>query len=234
MSVHRDGKPYFHRKPTAAENYRKSFVNPPITSQKTALKPFSQGLKASIQPAMKSHADKTSYKLDAEILFQKLDALKSEMENVEKQERFSQSLSAKLNSAQPRVFPAVEDDDQSILDQHVSRVFSPFLSPGTISPNHLHRYHHRPNEMSTSMPDFGKTMKPTFKIRLFNDFNFFHQLLKLYVIRNQYRSMHHQMYLAAQRNDRQVVFRTGGLQQILIVELVCTQPIYSHIQKQRN
>lgn len=27
-----------------------------------------------------------------------------------------------------------EDDDQDILDQHVSRVFSPHLSPGTISP----------------------------------------------------------------------------------------------------
>lgn len=170
----RDGKPYFPRRPTAAENYRKCYINPSVQSQRTALKPFAQGLREAVQPPARPLAqglreavppparplaNRPAFELNPDVLTVKLNALKQEMENVVKQERFSQSLSDKLSSAQPRVFPAVEDDDQSILDQHVSRVFSPYLSPGTISPKILQRYHHRANEMSTSMPDFGKIIK---------------------------------------------------------------------------
>lgn len=153
-----------YRKMTSAENYRKCHVNPPVLSQKTLIKPLSQGSKEmsdTMHSTQKSHADKSKCQLanylDPQVLCEKLDALKKEMETLEVQDlRFSRSLSDKLSLAQPRVFPAVEDDDQSILDQHVSRVFSPYLSPGTISPKHLHRFHHRTNEMSTSMPEFGK------------------------------------------------------------------------------
>lgn len=129
------------------------------------------------------------------------------------QERFSRSLTDKLSSAQPRVFPAVEDDDQSILDQHVSRVFSPYLSPGTISPKHLHRFHHRSNEMSTSMPDFGKRTN-NLTNRLINKLVFVNfsicfssvivpmQLfLKLYATRNRFRNMHQLDCSEVQRRD---------------------------------
>lgn len=33
-----------------------------------------------------------------------------------------------------KISPQIEDNDQDILDQHVSRVFSPLVSPGTSSP----------------------------------------------------------------------------------------------------
>lgn len=137
-------------------------MNPPV-SQPTiaAFKPGSAFVPkepvGKVSNARLSSANNSA--INASELFQKLNALKREQEDQEKQERFSRSLADKLTSAQPRVFAAMEDqldDDQSILDQHVSRVFSPYLSPGTISPKHLHKYHHRHNEMSTSMPDFGK------------------------------------------------------------------------------
>lgn len=146
----RDGKAFFPRKPTAAEDYRRTYLNPTVLSQNTLLKPIAQGLKDSTQPDV-SQGENKSKPLDAGLLCRKLSALKQEQD---KQERFNRHLADKLTSAQPRVFPAVEEDDQSILDQHVSRVFSPYLSPGTISPKHLQRYH-RSHEMSTSMPEFG-------------------------------------------------------------------------------
>lgn len=67
-------------------------------------------------------------------------------------EHFIRSLSNILNSGLPR--PDV--DVQSILDHHVSSVFSPRHTPGSTSPKNLQRSHHRSNEMSSSMPDFGK------------------------------------------------------------------------------
>lgn len=72
-------------------------------------------------------------------------------------EQFSRSLNERVERL--RGLPSVEDENQSILDQHVSRVFSPQFSPGTTSPKYLHRFRHHPNEMSTSMPDFSKLIK---------------------------------------------------------------------------
>lgn len=102
---------------------------------------------------------------------------------------FIQELSSKLQSAQPRTTataaaaqPGVQDkeiiarsiinmlnsglprddvDVQSILDHHVSSVFSPRHTPGSTSPKNLQRSHHRSNEMSSSVPDFGKIKRQT-------------------------------------------------------------------------
>lgn len=169
-------------------------MNPPVASHRTAVRPLAQGLKESIGPISKSKLEIASQPLDTVVLCQKLNELKQKQEEEEKQDRFTRSLSDKLSSAQPRAFPTEDDDDQSILDQHMARVFSPYLSPGTISPKHLHRYQHRSNEMSTSMPDFGKSNaieenNPNFFVFLTNNFNIV-QLHKLCDIRNQFRSMH--------------------------------------------
>lgn len=165
FSIFRDGKPYFHRKPT---DY--SYVNPNVASQRTIVKPLSQGLKESIEPLPKSRMEKASFALDSnkDYLLMRLNDLKREQENAEKQEQFNRVLKDRLSAPQfkthPKMFPEtllktsiVEDDDQSILDQHVSRVFSPLISPGTASPRQLQRHQqHRNSEMSSSMPDFGK------------------------------------------------------------------------------
>lgn len=167
---HRDGKPYFHRKPSAAEDYQRCYVNPPIASQRTFLvKSLSQGLKESVEPLPKSRIEKASITLEENknYLLMRLNHLKREQEDKERQEQFNLVLKDKLSSpnlkSHPKMFPdtllktsIVEDETQSILDDHVSRVFSPQFSPGTASPRHLQRHHqHRSNEMSTSMPDFG-------------------------------------------------------------------------------
>lgn len=143
-----------HRKPTPAEDYRKAHLNPQVSSQKTAIKPLSQGLKKSVQPILASKAtDGTSYSLNYNELLEKLNVLKKEQDDQQEKQNFIHILSTKLNSAEPRVDDV---DDQSILDQHVSSVFSPRHTPGTTSPKHLQRQTYRTNEMSTSMPDFGK------------------------------------------------------------------------------
>lgn len=142
-------------------------MNPPTTSQRTVVKPRtdllssqSSSLKEAIEPLSKSRAGKSTYTLDFKLLYDKLCALKRHQDESERSDsQFTQCLNDKLSSAQAqaRVLP-IEDDDQAILDQHVSRVFSPYLSPGNASPKHLHRYQQRANEMSTSMPNFGKTI----------------------------------------------------------------------------
>lgn len=158
--LNRDGKSHLHRRLTSAEDYAACF-NGLVKSQMTPIKSLAQGLKGPvIQPIPKSKIEQASRSLNTVLLCEKLIALKEAQDKSEQVEKFNRSLNDKLNSAQPREFPPVEDsmyvDDQSILDQHVSRVFSPQFSPGTMSPRHLQRYQHRPNEMSTSMPDFGK------------------------------------------------------------------------------
>lgn len=164
-----------HRKPTPAEDYRKAHLNPPTTSQKTLLKSISQGLKESVEPISKSRMESSPYPIDYKELYKKLEHLKREQDK-ELQEHFlsnlSNNLSSKLHSAaQPRMLTDVREklsnilnstqlrgdvDCQSILDLHVSSVFSPRHTPGTTSPKNLPRPHQRSNEMSSSVPDFGK------------------------------------------------------------------------------
>lgn len=161
---HRDGRQYIHRKLTAAEDPRKNFINPPAASHRTtAIKPISQGLRETAVMNGFSQgrlAQANSYKLDTDTLFAKLNTVKHEQDIQESQDNLFRQVHDKLEkSKEQRVFPAMEEDDgQSILDQHVSRVFSPNQnnSPGTISPKHLSRLQHRNNEMTTSMPEFGK------------------------------------------------------------------------------
>ncbi|XP_031626193.1 axin-like isoform X2 [Contarinia nasturtii] len=131
-----DGKPYIHRKPMQHEDFRK-YVNP--QSQKVALKPLSHGMKETVGPPSKSRLEQAAHKLDTSLLCEKLNKLKRD------QERECQQLTQHVNkklTAQPRLFSAVEEDDQSILDHHVSMVFSPIMSPGTSSPGNLHRSMH--------------------------------------------------------------------------------------------
>lgn len=162
MPLNRDGRPYMHRKPTAAEDYRKTHMNPPVASHKTPIRPLSQGLRETIElnGTSQKRLEEARYKLDANVLFEKLNEVKRKIErdemdnnksNMDKN-KFSRCLVEKLQRE------VEEDDGQSILDEHVSRVFSPnnANSPGTISPRHLNRLQHRSNQMTASMPEFGK------------------------------------------------------------------------------
>lgn len=70
-----------------------------------------------------------------------------------------QNVLADVNEKLNKLFNAQsrgDADSQTILDLHVSSVFSPRHTPGTTSPRNLPRPHQRSNEMSSSVPDFGK------------------------------------------------------------------------------
>lgn len=143
-----------------------------------------------------------------EYFLMRLNEIARERENEERQEQFNRALKDRLTSpqfkTQPKMFPEtllktsiIEDDDQSILDQHVSRVFSPHLSPGTASPRQLQRHQqHRNNEMSTSMPDFGKKR-----------FNFSHQNSKIRSIKHFCSSSSNASF---EINTRACIIRNGG------------------------
>lgn len=107
---------------------------------------------------------------DPEELCRKLVALEEQKRQKQKEDTIKRDLSLltdKLKvfstAEKQRVFPPAEDDSQAILDDHVSRVFSPHLSPGTASPKHIQRHQHRSSEMIHSMPDFGE--KGIFQIK---------------------------------------------------------------------
>lgn len=173
-------------------------MNPANASHKTAVKPrteMAQGLRETVAPVSNEKLEQASQPLDAGLLCHKLNLVLKQIEKNEKQEKFNRSLSDKLS-----VLPHMEEDDQSILDLHMERVFSPYSTPGNISPKHLNsRYHHRSSEMSTPIPDFGKKIitnkqkkkqQQFFILKLLFMNNFFIQLLKLCDIQNQFRSMH--------------------------------------------
>lgn len=157
--LNRDGKPYIHRKPTPAEDIRRC-MNPAIASHKTVVRSLAQGLKLPYGLTQRSEDDlkKASKPLDPNELCQKLNELQQKQDAAKQCTLNSRQLSDKLTSvAQPRVFSQVDfDDDQAILDKHVSRVFSPGMSPGTSSPKHFHRHTHRPHDSSNFIPEFGK------------------------------------------------------------------------------
>lgn len=179
-----------HRRQTPAEDYRKAHMNPQVLSQKSLIKPLNQGLKESDEPVSKTPS-RASYPIDPKELFKKLQNYKREQEKQLENKQFAQNLNSKLNSAQPRLaadaqpdgsekeqyirslsnainsrLPRGDVDVQSILDQHVSSVFSPRHTPGSTSPKNLQRSHYRSNEMSSSVPDFGKIQ--TIQIDLFS------------------------------------------------------------------
>lgn len=183
-----------HRRPTPAEDYRKAHMNPQMPSQKTLIKPLNQGLKEHADPSSKSKIESSPYPVDANALFKCLERLKREQDREINEEsnkdHFLHKLSTTLETAaKPRVPAAAAtaqpdvqdhlfrslskilnsrgDDCQSILDQHVSSVFSPRHTPGSTSPKNLHRTHHRSNEMSSSVPDFGKIKQQKLKFLSF-------------------------------------------------------------------
>lgn len=155
-----------HRIPTTVENYRRAIINPETPSLKTVFKPTIEGFKETVEPLSKSRMEKASHELNPEVLTSKLNALKQQME---KKEYFDKALTDRLKTAQLQT--QFEDDDQSILDQHITRVFSPYLSPGSVSPRHVNRPHHRSSEMSSSLTDFGVFY--TFEGNYFDDFSLF-------------------------------------------------------------
>lgn len=173
MFINRDGKPYIHRKPTLAEDYRTAHVNSSIASQRSIIKPTSQGIS-------KLRMEAAGKPLDFNELFRKLEEAKRETDKKVNHEMIICKLK-ELNTnkshsaAQPRMIADVRDkkqiiqnlsnllnptqshdDSQSILDHHVSSVFSPRHTPGSTSPKNLQRPYQRSNEMSSSVPDFGK------------------------------------------------------------------------------
>lgn len=123
-------------------------MNPPIPHQKTVIRPLAQGLKGSVEPVTKARFEKASQPLDPDLLTKKLLHVQQVREEQEQQEQFGRMVNDRLAQMD-------DTDDQSILDQHVSRVFSPHRTPGTVSPGQLHRP--AMNEMSTSLSDFGES-----------------------------------------------------------------------------
>lgn len=92
--------------------------------------------------------------------------LKKERERQEKGEQFNQILNDRLEiqtfKSTQKMFPDammkpnIEDDDESILDLHVSRVFSP---PRESTSPHYHKPQHHRGEIGSSMPDFSEFLK---------------------------------------------------------------------------
>lgn len=77
--------------------------------------------------------------------------------------------------------PRGDVDVQSILDHHVSSVFSPRHTPGSTSPKNLQRSHHRSNEMSSSVPDFGKIKQQQLICFFFTVFHIIFDFLDFYL-----------------------------------------------------
>lgn len=131
-------------------------------------------------------------------------------------------------------FPQLnEDNDQDILDQHVSRVFSPHLSPGTISPcqmvasRPLPPLPHRALEPTTEISSTtGKIYEYLLIVTYSNYLNLsIYQVHNQCGIQNQFQNMQHQ---------HRVNYQINGLQCIMIAELVFIQPIYRINQRKRG
>lgn len=176
---YRDGQPYMHRKPTSSESMRKCFNNN-MSNANTVVEPYShERLKASRPP------NQEEFVL---LLTKKLEALEREQETMERVENTlkeaqkaddqpfcPKSFASHANPGLPhqanhhafttailRKFSSISgDNDQDILDQHVSRVFSPLVqSPGTASPHQaaaiLRPPPPLPHRTIDPMTEFGK------------------------------------------------------------------------------
>lgn len=120
-------------------------MNPSIPQQNTVIKPLAQASKNTFGSIQKSRLENAAKPFDPDLLTRKLLEFQKSQDQHEKQEQFGRSLNDRLTQ--------IDDlDGQSILDQHVSRVFSPHQTPGTVSPGQFHRP--AMNEMSPL--DFGK------------------------------------------------------------------------------
>lgn len=241
LPINRDGKPYIHRRPLPPEAMH-ACMNPAIASHRTAVRPLAQASKERIrtpEPMSNSKLIQASTPLDAAILFQKLAELKNNLEG----ESLHRILSDKLSSAQPRELPPIEDDDQSILDHHVSRVFSPNATPGNESPRHLHKNHHRSNEMSNSMPDFGELTtqydRAIQSLFLLGNYSLsINKILFLLVqllnrkcdIRDRFQSIH-QLRRWSVIQEPDITICKGGLHKTLIAESIVYMQLLAHTDK---
>lgn len=112
--------------------------------------------------------EQSSFTLDKnkDYFIQKLLELQKKREREEKDEQFNQILNDRLKiqtfKSTQKMFPDammkpnIEDDDESILDLHVSRVFSP---PRESTSPHYHKPQHHRGEIGSSMPDFSEFPK---------------------------------------------------------------------------
>lgn len=168
MKINRDGKPFHPRRSTAAEDHKRSFLNPSVSLSRTLVRPTQQGLKEKVEPLSRSRMEQSSFAIEKnqDYLVQKLLEVKKIRDREEMDERFDQNLKDRLKiqtfKSTQKMFPDammkpnIEDDDESILDLHVSRVFSP---PRESTSPHYHKPQHHRGEIGSSMPDFSEFSK---------------------------------------------------------------------------
>lgn len=149
----------------AAEDHKRSFLNPSVSLSRTLVRPTQQGLKEKVEPISRSRIEQSSFTLveNKDYFIQKLLELQKKREKEEKSEQFNQILNDRLKiqtfKSTQKMFPEammkpnIEDDDESILDLHVSRVFSP---PRESTSPHYHKPQHHRGEIGNSMPDFSE------------------------------------------------------------------------------
>lgn len=139
-----------------------------MSLSRTLVRPTLQGLKEKVEPISRSRMEQSSLTLDKnkDLFIQKLLELQKIREREEKDEQFNQILNDRLKiqtfKSTQKMFPDtmmkpnIEDDDESILDLHVSRVFSP---PRESTSPHYHKQQHHRGEIGSSMPDFSEFSK---------------------------------------------------------------------------
>lgn len=147
LSNDRDGQTYFHRK-HPSESVRNNYINPLDQTTETLVEPISRSrLKSSKPLDQKTFNELVSEKLERILeereRHDRLDRSLSEIQSQEEhlsRNRPNVAMSATHQKALTeailrKISQQTEDNDQDILDQHVSRVFSPLVSPGTSSPH---------------------------------------------------------------------------------------------------
>lgn len=135
-----------HRPPRTSERHRKPDIN---TLPKTDIDHYMDGLPGTSGGKWPRSAQgpKVDYKLDANVLFGKLEKLRQQQETDQllrfdlavmgtNQDETHSSQLQKQSLPNPELIEklsALQCDSQDILDQHVSRVFSPHFSPAVPS-----------------------------------------------------------------------------------------------------
>lgn len=139
-----------------------------MSLSRTLVRPTQQGLKEKVEPLSRSRMEQSSFILEEkwDQVIQKLMEVKKRQEREEMDEQFDQNLKDRLKiqtfKSTQKIFPDammkpnIEDDDESILDLHVSRVFSP---PRESTSPHYHKPQHHRGEIGSFMPDFSGFLK---------------------------------------------------------------------------
>lgn len=177
-SCYRDGQPYMHRtKPNTSESINKAYLN---TNEATnrIVQPLTRERIFSSMPIepktfcllLNEKLEKVKVERDNQ---ERLENVLHEAETADDQPMGTKSFASNVNAGPQQVnhqaittailrkISAIDlDNDQDILDQHVSRVFSPLVqSPGTASPRQaaaMTRPPPLPHRTLDSMPEFRK------------------------------------------------------------------------------